>query len=65
MDGAALADPREDLEGLEHGTIRRAGQIAGGVAKEQLEADRTGFGKRFELIEIVLAKHAVNAEIAV
>ena len=65
MDGAALAEPGENLEPLEHGAVRRTGKIAGGVAEEQLEADRPGRSERFELIEIMLAEHAIDTEIAV
>ena len=63
MDRAAKAEGGKDLEALEHRAVARAGQVAGGVAEEELEADGAGRSQRLELVEIVLAEEAVEAEI--
>src|SRR5579862_3894310 len=56
MDDDALADPRDDLEGLEHGAVAGCRQIAERVAHEAFEADHTCFVERLQLVEVVLVK---------
>ncbi len=63
VNGASQAELGEDLEAFEHRAVIGAGQVAGGVAEEELEADDAGLNQRFEVTEIVLAEKPVDTEV--
>ena len=60
VDGAAHAEPRQDLEPLQHRPVGRRRQVAEGVSHEALEPAHPGARQIFEVVYVVLVEEAVN-----